>query len=297
VIRRTGIVVSALATVAHADLYAVGNGENYCRAYYRISTTDASITLLGEHPTQDFLWGDIALASDGRYYAVSWSDFERIDPVTGDAELLHPEGRNVYMAAGLTVTTDGVAYFSLFTTIGQDPYALVWDTEIDDIVGSIVWDIAGGFNAIALHERSDGVLLATQFDDPFVYQVDTRTGHLSPLGGFDPPVGDVLSFAMDPVTGQCYMLAEQSGQTRLYAVDLFAFDAMEIGTVPANILGIAGIACPADFNGDGSLDVLDFVALQQAWQAGDDAADVNGDGVLDLLDFVAFQTVFQEGCA
>ena len=55
-------------------------------------------------------------------------------------------------------------------------------------------------------------------------------------------------------------------------------------------------SCAVDFNGDGSLDILDFVAFQTAFQAGDDAADFNGDGLLNILDFVDFQIAFQAGC-
>ena len=54
--------------------------------------------------------------------------------------------------------------------------------------------------------------------------------------------------------------------------------------------------CLADFNGDGALNILDFVDFQLAFQAGEDAADVNGDGVLNILDFVTFQQIFVEGC-
>lgn len=54
--------------------------------------------------------------------------------------------------------------------------------------------------------------------------------------------------------------------------------------------------CAADFNGDGMLDILDFVALQAAFQAGDASADINGDGDLNILDFVAFQALFAAGC-
>jgi murein tripeptide amidase MpaA len=58
-----------------------------------------------------------------------------------------------------------------------------------------------------------------------------------------------------------------------------------------------GCACPtgADFNGDGDLSILDFVAYQAAWQNGDPCADLNGDGDLNILDFVAFQALFQGG--
>ncbi|UYV11794.1 MAG: hypothetical protein NCW75_10850 [Phycisphaera sp.] len=54
--------------------------------------------------------------------------------------------------------------------------------------------------------------------------------------------------------------------------------------------------CPADFDGDGSLSIFDFLAFQNAFAAGDLAADLDGDGVLTLFDFLAFQNEFDAGC-
>lgn len=54
--------------------------------------------------------------------------------------------------------------------------------------------------------------------------------------------------------------------------------------------------CRADFNGDGSLDILDFVAFQGAFVGGDDSADCDGNGTLNILDFVCYQGLFAEGC-
>jgi hypothetical protein len=54
--------------------------------------------------------------------------------------------------------------------------------------------------------------------------------------------------------------------------------------------------CIADCNGNGSLNILDFVCFQQKFQAGEQSADINGDGNLNILDFVAFQQKFQQGC-
>ena len=55
--------------------------------------------------------------------------------------------------------------------------------------------------------------------------------------------------------------------------------------------------CRVDMNADGQLSILDFVAMQTAFQLGDLRADMNGDCRLDVLDFVTFQGAFQEGCA
>ncbi len=54
--------------------------------------------------------------------------------------------------------------------------------------------------------------------------------------------------------------------------------------------------CPADLNGDGSVDVLDFFAFITLFANQDLAADINDDGVIDVLDFFAFITAFSAGC-
>jgi hypothetical protein len=54
--------------------------------------------------------------------------------------------------------------------------------------------------------------------------------------------------------------------------------------------------CYGDFNGDTELNVLDFVAFQNAWTAHDQAADCDDDAAWTILDFICFQNAFQSGC-
>jgi len=54
--------------------------------------------------------------------------------------------------------------------------------------------------------------------------------------------------------------------------------------------------CTADFNDDGGEDVFDFLAFQNAFDAGDLSADIDGDGDLTLFDFLGFQNAFDSGC-
>ena len=54
--------------------------------------------------------------------------------------------------------------------------------------------------------------------------------------------------------------------------------------------------CMADFNDDGALNVLDFVAYQTAWTSKEAEADCNVDNDYNILDFVCFQSAFQAGC-
>jgi len=54
--------------------------------------------------------------------------------------------------------------------------------------------------------------------------------------------------------------------------------------------------CPADLNDDNEPDVFDFIAFQEAFQAGEAVADCDGNGAFDIFDYVCFQGTFQNGC-
>jgi hypothetical protein len=54
--------------------------------------------------------------------------------------------------------------------------------------------------------------------------------------------------------------------------------------------------CLADYNGDGTLNILDFVAFQGGWQAGEALADCDRNGLYNILDFICFQGAFVNGC-
>jgi hypothetical protein len=54
--------------------------------------------------------------------------------------------------------------------------------------------------------------------------------------------------------------------------------------------------CRADIDGDGALTLFDFLAFQNAFDAGARLADFDGDGSLTLFDFLAFQNEFDAGC-
>jgi hypothetical protein len=56
-------------------------------------------------------------------------------------------------------------------------------------------------------------------------------------------------------------------------------------------------ACRVDLDGDGALTIFDFLAFQNAFDAGEPRADFDGDGELTLFDFLAFLNEFQDGCA
>jgi hypothetical protein len=54
--------------------------------------------------------------------------------------------------------------------------------------------------------------------------------------------------------------------------------------------------CRVDIDGDGALSIFDFLAFQNAFEAGDRAVDLDGDGRATIFDFLVFQNEFQAGC-
>lgn len=54
--------------------------------------------------------------------------------------------------------------------------------------------------------------------------------------------------------------------------------------------------CPADFNGDGSVNTLDVLAFLNAWGSGDPRGDFNGDGSINTIDVLAFLNAWSAGC-
>ncbi len=55
-------------------------------------------------------------------------------------------------------------------------------------------------------------------------------------------------------------------------------------------------ACYADFNHDHVLDLFDFLAFVNAFNAADPSADCTADGSFDLFDFLCFVNAFNAGC-
>lgn len=75
-----------------------------------------------------------------------------------------------------------------------------------------------------------------------------------------------------------------------------AHDSKEGFDAPRLVITVAQPPCFADFNEDGVLNILDFVAFTNAFNAGMPKADCDQDQALTVLDFVCFQNRFTQGC-
>ena len=104
---------------------------------------------------------------------------------------------------------------------------------------------------------------------------------------------DIQTLAFSPSTGRLYGMHQG-----LYVIDPGTGDYEQIAhDEDVAVRGLEFVnACPADVDRSGTLDVLDFVAMQGAFVAGDPVADCDENGVLNVLDFVCFQALFVAGC-
>jgi subtilisin-like proprotein convertase family protein len=112
----------------------------------------------------------------------------------------------------------------------------------------------------------------------------------TPTTGVILPAQSLLPFLGGPA----------GGDWTLHVVDTAAQDT---GTLTAWSLIVAapttaacGPSCPVDINGDGTVNVSDFLAYLSLYAAGNSRADFNGDGQINVQDFLAFLAAYAHGC-
>ena len=67
------------------------------------------------------------------------------------------------------------------------------------------------------------------------------------------------------------------------------------GMITGGVFTLSG-GCAADLNGDGVLDLFDFPAYTNLFNAQDPGADCDGDGARSLFDFLCSTNAFNAGC-
>jgi hypothetical protein len=204
-----------------------------------------------------------------------------------------------------------------FTQAGMDVdyYAGAWDVVPDfdaltpfasDVVGNINFpSTEGNFVTSGLAENVGAVF--TGFID--VPQTGLYTLFTNSDDGSKLYLGDdeiVNNDGLHPMVEVGTQVALQAG-THALRVEFF-----ERGGGAGLIMSIRGtdgvkrvvtagelsrpVDCPADIDGDGELSLFDFLAFQNAFDAGDPIADIDGDGEFSIFDFLAFQNAFDAGC-
>jgi hypothetical protein len=185
------------------------------------------------------------------------------------------------------------------------------DERVDEAIAFAIFDTLGGPGAELGHilgwevlEDLDGLTGdLTTTDGVSLY--NTNAGQLKTLGTGPFTSANpicVLEFEWAPVVDATFDVTYEtfSYLDGPHTVDVWeCFDGNgDVATYPVTeaVITFSVLACPADVNNDGALDILDFVTFQLLWQAADPAADCDANAEFNLLDFVCFQHLFQEGC-
>ncbi|MEO1008109.1 MAG: choice-of-anchor B family protein [Planctomycetota bacterium] len=193
---------------------------------------------------------------------------DRGDPVSdfdgsGRAYLTGPDGGNTDVDGGPTILTSPVYDVS---DLGDEAYVRFakWFTNDDADQDSLLVEVSG-----------DGGSTWTEVEE-FSGGPNEWALHAYRIADFVP--------------------ATTTFRIRFSVADNPNDSVTEAGIDAFEILTIDCSSCPADFDGDGSLTIFDFLAFQTAFDTSDPRADFDGDGSFTIFDFLAFQTAFDGGC-
>lgn len=139
-------------------------------------------------------------------------------------------------------------------------------------------------------------------------------GYLDLRAPFTEERGDVVSDFRLPVNpaiepnGMNWgeLLAAYDGSGGGVGIDIASVGLFEVNFVritagdgqspDIDAVSVVRAACEADIDGNGELDVFDFLEFQNLFIAGDGRADCDENGRLDIFDFLCFTNLFAGGC-
>ena len=195
--------------------------------------------------------------------------------------------------AGGVLTGDGTVLGSVSNPGGEVAPGDVFGFRVVDdltIVGEYAQGSEGTLSVVLIGNTVNSGLSATG-----AVMLDGALS-VSAAPGFDPPLGSI------------YELVHAAGVSGLFAsIDtdgLPSGKTVELSYLPTRVIAtvVAGM-CTGDWNADGTVNTLDFLAYLGDWSAqqgqncsGGCSADLNGDGTVNTLDFLAFLGAWSVGC-
>jgi len=136
---------------------------------------------------------------------------------------------------------------------------------------------------------------------------DTFRVDISADGGGNWKSVEVVGPGGDEVSGGWYYhqfrVADITAPTAKMKLRFIAEDAGDGSVVEAAVddfeiivVNCDRVTCSADLDGNGTLDLFDFLAFTNLFNAEDPGADWDTNGVFDLFDFLGYVNAFNEGC-
>jgi hypothetical protein len=145
----------------------------------------------------------------------------------------------------------------------------------------------------------DGSTFVVAWDDQrnqkafFDERTDIYAARVTDSGSVIDP-GGIPVVTNDDGDATAAIFSGESGRSVVASARFTLADGFDSYRIGLTTLGES--ACYADFTGDGALDLFDFLAFVNAFNAGEPGADCIADGAYDLFDFLCFVNQFNAGC-
>jgi hypothetical protein len=200
---------------------------------------------------------------------------------------------------GVTYHWDGTEWSHVYSPIEEFS-----QSGLDDVAATgpnDVWAIGGGqdVGVVLMHwdgnqwsimeppPNSGGSLAAVRPNDLWV----------SGWNGFWHWDGSAWTGVPAAVPGATYVI-RSGGMEIVGECDIWCagFWTLEDGITGFTLAEKLTAACAPDLDGNGTLDLFDFLTFVNLFNADDPEADCDGNGALDLFDFLCFVNAFNAGC-
>ncbi len=226
---------------AIADLAPLIGVEEDTGDFYAISTTDASLQLIGHsgvtelgalefNPHDGFLYGFTTGETPELY---RFSIPPTLDAVTGQS--IGPLGVFAF-EGGLAFAPDGIAYaVNGGVTV---PYLVTLNLNTGD--ATVVNSLQGRHDIAGLGWRGDGMLIGLDGTDNALLAIEPTTAAATTIDSISPIVGGVGGMALFEGSGYFVTggpLAVNPGSNALYSFDAFTGDHFLVGSFEDLILG------------------------------------------------------------
>lgn len=242
------------------------------------------------------LFGGLAMDSTGGLYSIDgYNDafFDRlfqIDTTTGAGSVVGETGHNWnFRNVCVHPVTD-----ELWGSRDNTLYTINKATGAATVVTNVSGSSLDQMTTFAI--GPDGVAYGTDIGDTGLFEIDLVTGVATHLGNLTPGIREWFNDLAFDENGALW--GAHSQDSAVYTIDIanVAMNHEFNGGYVGLVFSPTAADCPADFNGDGEVNTLDFLAFLNAYNAGDPGADFNGDGTINTLDFLDFLNAYNEGC-
>ncbi len=251
-----GVLVGLILMTAPLALADNLFGYHYSgRDLYRVSETDASITLIGN---TGLTIGGMELYTDGFLYGIttgSSAALYQIDPSNAAATEIGPLGIGFVFEGALAISPEGVGYGTNNDSAGNPRlFTIDIETGAATIVGTIS-DPPHDINGLAW--RSDGMLVGLDGNQNVLLAIDPATAASSVIVDLEPSAGN--AGGMTVFDGMGYFATGGSvvgGTNELYRFDLYTGEHTLVGGFPSDVITGVGMSALAAVPEPGSLLLL-----------------------------------------